>query len=198
MSTTFTIDSATSRATPVAAPMKRVTVPAIRARKAALAELVAPAKAVFLDAKIESELIDLMQRATVVAIPSLYEGFSLPAIEAMACGAPLVTTDAGALPEVVGTKAGLRVKAGDVGELTAALKLVLDSPSLGEQLGRAAGQLATSSYIRESRGRYTIKVAGTEHVMDVEAVDIDVRGADHPVDVDQAAVGAPLREVLGG
>ena len=52
----------------------------------------------------EEELIGLMQRATVVAIPSLYEGFSLPAIEAMACGAPLVTTDAGALPEVVGTQ----------------------------------------------------------------------------------------------
>jgi glycosyltransferase involved in cell wall biosynthesis len=85
----------------------------------------------------EDELVSLIQRATVMAIPSLYEGFSLPAIEAMACATPLVTTDAGALPEVVGTKAGLRVKAGDVGELTAALQLVLDSPSLAEQLGRA-------------------------------------------------------------
>ena len=61
----------------------------------------------------EAELVDLMQRA-VVAIPSLYEGFSLPAVEAMACATPLVTTDAGALPEVVGSKAGLRVRAGDV------------------------------------------------------------------------------------
>ncbi|MCW2635146.1 MAG: putative Glycosyltransferase, partial [Blastococcus sp.] len=69
----------------------------------------------------EKELVDLLQRAAVVAIPSLYEGFSLPAIEAMACGTPLVTTDAGALPEVVGREAGLRVRAGDVGELTAAL-----------------------------------------------------------------------------
>ncbi len=94
----------------------------------------------------EAELIGLMQRATVVAIPSLYEGFSLPAIEAMACGAPLVTTDAGALPEVVGTKAGLRVKAGDVGELTAALKLVLESPSLGEQLGRAGRRRVLDNY----------------------------------------------------
>ena len=64
----------------------------------------------------------------------------------MACGAPLVTTDAGALPEVVGTKAGLRVKAGDVGELTAALKLVLDSPSLGEQLGRAGRRRVLDTY----------------------------------------------------
>lgn len=94
----------------------------------------------------EEELIGLMQRATVVAIPSLYEGFSLPAIEAMACGAPLVATDAGALPEVVGTTAGLRVKAGDVGELTAALKLVLESPSLGEQLGRAGRRRVLENY----------------------------------------------------
>ncbi|SFF76074.1 glycosyltransferase family 4 protein [Blastococcus tunisiensis] len=85
----------------------------------------------------EAELVGLLQRAALVAIPSLYEGFSLPAVEAMACATPLVTTDAGALPEVVGSRAGLRVRAGDVGELTAALKLVLDSPSLAEQLGRA-------------------------------------------------------------
>jgi glycosyltransferase involved in cell wall biosynthesis len=85
----------------------------------------------------EAELVGLLQRAAVVAIPSLYEGFSLPAIEAMACATPLVTTDAGALPEVVGTRAGVRVPAGDVEQLTAALRLVLDSPALGEQLGRA-------------------------------------------------------------
>ena len=91
----------------------------------------------FTGAVPEAELIRLLQRASVVAIPSLYEGFSLPAIEAMACATPLVTTDAGALPEVVGPDAGLRVRAGDVGELTAALKTVLDSASLAEELGRA-------------------------------------------------------------
>jgi glycosyltransferase involved in cell wall biosynthesis len=94
----------------------------------------------------EAELVELFQRAAVVAIPSLYEGFSLPAVEAMACGTPLVTTDAGALPEVVGTKAGLRVRAGDVGELTAALQLVLDSPSLAEQLGRAGRRRVLDGY----------------------------------------------------
>src|ERR687898_2560174 len=94
----------------------------------------------------EAELVDLLQRASVLAIPSLYEGFSLPAIEAMACATPLVTTDAGALPEVVGSEAGLRVKAGDVGELTAALQRVLDSPSLGERLGRAGRQRVLDSF----------------------------------------------------
>jgi glycosyltransferase involved in cell wall biosynthesis len=87
----------------------------------------------------EAELVALLQGAAVVAVPSLYEGFSLPAVEAMACGTPLVTTDAGALPEVVGD-AGLRVRAGDVGELTGALRRVLDSPALGARLGAAGRQ----------------------------------------------------------
>jgi glycosyltransferase involved in cell wall biosynthesis len=103
----------------------------------------------------EDELIELLQRASVVAIPSLYEGFSLPAVEAMACATPLVTTDAGALPEVVGTKAGLRVRAGDVGELTAALKLVLDSPALAEQLGRAGRRRVLDSFTWRSTAQRT-------------------------------------------
>jgi glycosyltransferase involved in cell wall biosynthesis len=106
-------------------------------------------------ARPEAELIDLLQRAWVVAIPSLYEGFSLPAIEAMACATPLVTTDAGALPEVVGTRAGLRVRAGDVGELTAALKLVLDSPALAEQLGRAGRRRVLDMFTWRSTAQRT-------------------------------------------
>jgi len=94
----------------------------------------------------EPELVGLLQSAAVVAIPSLYEGFSLPAIEAMACATPLVTTDAGALPEVVGGSAGLRVRAGDVGELTSALALVLDSPALGGQLGSAGRRRVLESF----------------------------------------------------
>jgi glycosyltransferase involved in cell wall biosynthesis len=103
----------------------------------------------------EAGLVRLLQQAAVVAIPSLYEGFSLPAIEAMACGTPLVTTDAGALPEVVGSQAGVRVKAGDVGELTAALELVLDSPGLQEQLGRAGRRRVLASYTWRSAAERT-------------------------------------------
>jgi glycosyltransferase involved in cell wall biosynthesis len=103
----------------------------------------------------EADLVRLLQGAAVVAIPSLYEGFSLPAIEAMACGTALVTTDAGALPEVVGSKAGLRVRAGDVGELTAALQLVLDSPSLADQLGRAGRRRVLASYTWRSTAERT-------------------------------------------
>ena len=92
------------------------------------------------------ELVRLLQSATVVAVPSLYEGFSLPAVEAMACATPLVTTDGGALPEVVGSHAGVQVPAGDVGRLAAALQLVLDHPSLQEQLGRAGRARVLANY----------------------------------------------------
>jgi glycosyltransferase involved in cell wall biosynthesis len=108
----------------------------------------------------EAELVGLLQRASVVAIPSLYEGFSLPAVEAMACATPLVTTDAGALPEVVGTEAGLRVRAGDVGELTAALTLVLESPSLAEQLGRAGRRRVLDSYTWRATAQRTAEWYG--------------------------------------
>jgi glycosyltransferase involved in cell wall biosynthesis len=94
----------------------------------------------------QDELVRLLQVATVVAIPSLYEGFSLPAVEAMACGTPLVTTDAGALPEVVGSHAGIQVPAGDVDRLAGALRLVLDHPSLQEQLGRAGRARVLGTY----------------------------------------------------
>jgi glycosyltransferase involved in cell wall biosynthesis len=64
----------------------------------------------------------------------------------MACATPLVTTDAGALPEVVGSHAAVRVKAGDVGQLAGALQLVLDHPSLQDQLGRAGRARVLASY----------------------------------------------------
>ena len=85
----------------------------------------------------QSELVTLLQRATVVAVPSLYEGFSLPAVEAMACATPLVTTDAGALPEVAGPDAAVQVPAGDVDRLAGALGQVLADPALQRRLGRA-------------------------------------------------------------
>jgi glycosyltransferase involved in cell wall biosynthesis len=103
----------------------------------------------------EQELVGLLQRAAVVAVPSLYEGFSLPAVEAMACAAPLVTTDAGALPEVVGPDAGLRVRAGDVGELTAALRQVLDCPALGERLGCAGRRRVLENFTWRTTARRT-------------------------------------------
>ncbi len=85
------------------------------------------------------EMVRLYAEAEAAVIPSLYEGFSLPAAEAMACGVPLVATDGGALSEVVGD-AALVVPRGDAGALAAALASMLDSPVAATargSLGRA-------------------------------------------------------------
>ena len=75
-----------------------------------------------------SELIKLYRSATLVAVPSTYEGFGIPAAEAMACGAPLVSTTAGALPEVVGD-AGILIPPADSVALTAAIAGLLEDPA---------------------------------------------------------------------
>ncbi|MYI56993.1 MAG: glycosyltransferase family 4 protein [Acidimicrobiia bacterium] len=86
----------------------------------------------------EAEIVNLYAEAAVAVVPSLYEGFSLPAIEAMSCAAPLVTTTGGALPEVVGPdgEAALLVPPGDAASLAGALRRILDDPDLGRRLGQ--------------------------------------------------------------
>lgn len=74
--------------------------------------------------------------ATIAVIPSLYEGFGMPAGEAMACGTPVISTTGGALPEVVGD-AGILVPPGDAGALRDAIILLLDNPELRLKLGEA-------------------------------------------------------------
>ena len=73
----------------------------------------------------DEEFAQLLASAEVAVIPSLYEGFSLPAVEHLASGTPLVASRAGALPEVVGDAAVL-VEPGDPEELAAALRELLD------------------------------------------------------------------------
>ncbi len=90
----------------------------------------------------EDEIVALYAEAAVAVVPSLYEGFSLPAIEAMSCATPLVTTTGGALPEVVGPEGGaaLLVPPGDGEPLAQALGRILDDTELGARLGRAGRQ----------------------------------------------------------
>lgn len=80
------------------------------------------------------EMVNYYAEAAVVACPSLYEGFGLPAGEAMACGVPVVSSDGGALPEVVGD-AGIIVPAGNSKALAAALRSLLEDPALCARLG---------------------------------------------------------------
>ena len=87
----------------------------------------------------EAALVDLFGSAQVAVVPSLYEGFSLPAVEAMACATPLVATTAGALPEVVGPDgvSALHVPPGDPEALAASVARLLDDPELAARLGAA-------------------------------------------------------------
>ena len=87
----------------------------------------------------DAELVELMGSAEVACVPSLYEGFSLPTAELMACGTPLVASRAGAIPEVVGPDGYCSdlVTPGDVGELEAALADLLDDPERRARYGAA-------------------------------------------------------------
>ena len=87
----------------------------------------------------DAELVELMGSAEVACVPSLYEGFSLPTAELMACATPLVVSRAGAIPEVVGDDGNCAdlVTPGDVGELEQALERMLDDPERRERMGAA-------------------------------------------------------------
>ncbi len=87
----------------------------------------------------DAELVELMGSAEVACVPSLYEGFSLPTAELMACATPLVVSRAGAIPEVVGPDGSCAdlVEPGDVGELEHALGALLDDPDRRARMGEA-------------------------------------------------------------
>jgi glycosyltransferase involved in cell wall biosynthesis len=87
----------------------------------------------------DERIIELYSEAELAVVPSLYEGFSLPAIEAMSCGTPLVATSGGALPEVVGRdgETALVVPPGDSEALAARLRRALDEPGLRGTVGAA-------------------------------------------------------------
>ena len=83
--------------------------------------------------------------ATICVTPSLYEGFGLPAAEAMSCGAPVVVTDGGALPEVVGDT-GVVVPRGDSAALAEAISALLGDPVRRAALGAAARERARATF----------------------------------------------------
>jgi glycosyltransferase involved in cell wall biosynthesis len=93
----------------------------------------------FVSGVSDERIVELYAEAQIAVVPSLYEGFSLPAIEAMACAVPLVTTDGGALPEVVGPsgESAMRVPAGDADALARQIVEVLGDEQLRNRLGEA-------------------------------------------------------------
>ena len=109
-----------------------------------LADLAANLPVRFLGRVTDEELCRLYNEARLLAFPSVEEGFGLPAVEAMACGLPVVAHDGHAVAEVVGD-AGVLIDARDEHALASAINRVLDDPTLAEQL-RARGLERASRY----------------------------------------------------
>ncbi|HEX3449253.1 MAG TPA: glycosyltransferase family 1 protein [Isosphaeraceae bacterium] len=89
----------------------------------------------------DDDLVFLYSRAVALVLPSLMEGFGLPAVEAMACGTPVVSSRAGSLPEVVGD-AGVYFEPTDVSSIAAAIESLLNDQGRRESLARRAVQQA--------------------------------------------------------
>jgi glycosyltransferase involved in cell wall biosynthesis len=104
----------------------------------------------------DAELPLWYNSAEVFAYPSLYEGFGLPALEAMACGLPVIAANTSALPEVMGD-AGLLVAPTDEAALAGAIQAVLTDPALAARL-RAAGPPQAARFSWEAGARRTLAV----------------------------------------
>ena len=93
----------------------------------------------FITGVSDQRIVELYNQAQLAVVPSLYEGFSLPAIEAMSCGVPLIATTGGALPEVVGDDGvtALQVPPGDSEALSTKIKWGLAEKDLRSTVGAA-------------------------------------------------------------
>jgi glycosyltransferase involved in cell wall biosynthesis len=111
----------------------------------------------------DTELAELVASSEVAVVPSLYEGFSLPAVEHMASGTPLIASRTGALPEVTGD-AALLVSPGDPEPLADALRTLLDSPRerarlSGLALARVQERFAWPAVARATVAEYRRAIA---------------------------------------
>jgi glycosyltransferase involved in cell wall biosynthesis len=104
-------------------------------------------------------LLGLYRRAALVAVPSRYEGFGLPAAEAMACGTPVVAAASGALPDVVRRgSGGILVPRDDPGALATGLATLLEQPARRAELGARGREGVASAYSWPSIARATLEV----------------------------------------
>jgi glycosyltransferase involved in cell wall biosynthesis len=102
----------------------------------------------FISGVPDERIVELYAESEIAVVPSLYEGFSLPAVEAMATATPLVATTGGALPEVTGVdgETVLRCEPGDPDSLAAALRRGLESPELRAKIGAAGRERVSRLY----------------------------------------------------
>ena len=114
----------------------------------AISELGLADAVTFVSGVSDRRIVELYAEAELAVVPSLYEGFSLPAIEAMSCGVPLVATTGGALPEVAGKhgETCFLTEPGDAEALASVLQDALDSPEARDRVGRAGRERVVSQW----------------------------------------------------
>ena len=117
----------------------------------------------------EQRIIELYSEAEMAVVPSLYEGFSLPAIEAMACGTPLLGTTGGAVPEVIGKDGdtAMVVPPADSEALATKIRWALDQPDLRSTIGARGRQRIIERWswkhtAAKTVEQYRILLAGAE------------------------------------
>jgi glycosyltransferase involved in cell wall biosynthesis len=103
------------------------------------------------------ELVKRYSAAKIAVVPSLYEGFGLPAAEAMSCGTPVIATTGGALPEVVGD-AGMLVPPANAGALAAAIRQLLNDKQVQRQMSEAGKKRVREQFNWEQAARRTLEV----------------------------------------
>ncbi len=109
-----------------------------------------------------SDLVRGYRSAEVAVVPSLFEGFGFPSVEAMACELPVITTTAGALPELVTDgETGILVEPGDVQGLAGAIKRLLGDPELRQRMGTAGRRDVEQRFSWEQAARQTVEVYET-------------------------------------
>ena len=113
----------------------------------------------FISGVPDERIVELYATSSVAVVPSLYEGFSLPAIEAMCSGTPLVATTGGALPEVAGPdgQTCVSVPPGDSEALAAALSRVLDDPEMAARIGAAGRERVISRWSWRHTAEQTVE-----------------------------------------
>jgi glycosyltransferase involved in cell wall biosynthesis len=129
---------------------------ALLAGRGAKRDLGFPSGTLELSPLSDPELVNFYGGATAVLVPSRYEGFGLPALEAMACGAPVIAADAGALPEITGNAAVL-VPPDDVNAWKEAVLKLHRDPALRAELSER-GKLRAARFTWEDCAQQTLEV----------------------------------------
>ena len=106
------------------------------------------------------ELADLYSASAIAVVPSLHEGFGFPAAEAMSSRLPVISTTAGALPEVVGNDgdAGLLIPPADSAALATALRRLLSDESLRRRMGERGRKRVVENFSWRQAARNTVGV----------------------------------------